>query len=345
MPRKAKGARLYQRSSEIYYIRDTDGSFVTTRTRDRGEAESALARYIVERGRPTGPASPENMTCDDVLDLYGTERAPLLKSRARIGGAIQALVPVLGSVPVAGITAAVCRRYAAVRGVSDGTVRLELQLLQTAINYCVGEGYLTHRRKVSLPAMPDPRDRWLTRDEVAALIRTARKKSRTRHLVRFILIAVYTGTRSSAILNLRFMPHTLGGHIDTEAGILYRRAAGQTETKKRTPPAPIPPRLLAHLRRWERMGATWAVEYNGARVGSLKRVWGSVLRDAGIDHATKHDLRHTAATWLMQAGAPTWSAAGFLGMTVQILERVYGHHHPDHLQGALDASARMRNTG
>ena len=49
---------------------------------------------------------------------------------------------------------------------------------------------------------------------------------------------------------------------------------------------------------------------------------------------TPHTLRHTAATWLMQAGVDLWEAAGFLGMTAETLERVYGHHHPDHLKNA-----------
>jgi hypothetical protein len=50
-----------------------------------------------------------------------------------------------------------------------------------------------------------------------------------------------------------------------------------------------------------------------------------------------HTLRHTAATWLMQAGVDKWEAAGFLGMTVEMLDRVYGHHHPDHLKVAARA--------
>ena len=133
------------------------------------------------------------------------------------------------------------------------------------------------------------------------------------------------------------MPHTKGGHVDTEAGLMFRRAAGQAETKKRTPPVPINPRLRAHLRRWERKGARHVVEVDGQRVASVKRAWSTALREAGIDHATRHDLRHTCATWLMQAGVDRWQAAGYLGMSVEVLESTYGHHHPDHLRDAAQA--------
>jgi len=32
-----------------------------------------------------------------------------------------------------------------------------------------------------------------------------------------------------------------------------------------------------------------------------------------------------------------WEASGFLGMSEETLVRVYGHHHPDHLQNAARA--------
>jgi hypothetical protein len=38
----------------------------------------------------------------------------------------------------------------------------------------------------------------------------------------------------------------------------------------------------------------------------------------------------------MQRGVDLWEAAGFLGMTVQILESTYGHHHPNFQKGAAD---------
>src|SRR5271168_2216711 len=63
---------------------------------------------------------------------------------------------------------------------------------------------------------------------------------------------------------------------------------------------------------------------------SVRKGFSAAVEAADIGkHVTSHALRHTAATWLMQRGVDPWQAAGFLGMTVQTLEQVYGHHHPD----------------
>ena len=343
MPRKALGARLYCERNGVWYIRDLVGGSecrVSTRARDRREAEKALARYIADKDRPQGPSRPDEITAADVLALYGSERAPTVADPERIAYAIRALVPILGALPVASLNGAACRRYAKRRGLSDGTIRKELGTLQAALNYAAVEGLLTSAPRIWLPPKPAPRDRWLTRDEVAALLRAAYRNPKAKHLARFILTAIYTGTRSQAILGLRYTPHTSGGNVDTEDGMLYRRAPGKTETKKRTPPVPIPARLLAHLRRWERMGAQHVVEIDGMPVASVKRAWATALATAGIDHCTRHDLRRTAVTWAMRAGADKWAASGFFGLSFDMLERVYGHHHPDYLRSAVEAMGR-----
>ena len=136
------------------------------------------------------------------------------------------------------------------------------------------------------------------------------------------------------------MPNTAGGWVDCKTGKLYRRGTGQTETKKRTPTVYIPRPLLAHLRRWERNGARHVVEIKGQRVGSVKTAWRKALVESGIDHCTRHDLRHTAVTWAMQREADMWAAASFFGLSLNMLESVYGHHHPDHLRSAVEAMER-----
>ena len=103
---------------------------------------------------------------------------------------------------------------------------------------------------------------------------------------------------------------------------------------------PIPPRLLAHLRRWVSKGIIqdYAIEWNGMPINSVKTAFAHAVSLAKLEgKVTPHTLRHTAATWLMQSGIDKWEAAGFLGTGVEMLDRVYGHHHPDHLRTAARA--------
>ena len=74
MPRHAKGARLHRHENGIWCIRDSGGYFRSTGTRERGQAETALAEYIAAKGR-AGPSAPDQMTVAAALDLYATERA------------------------------------------------------------------------------------------------------------------------------------------------------------------------------------------------------------------------------------------------------------------------------
>ena len=86
----------------------------------------------------------------------------------------------------------------------------------------------------------------------------------------------------------------------------------------------------------------YVVEWEGQPVGSVKKAFKSACEAAGLGwyetidgkevfrtDVTPHVLRHTAATWLMQAGVDPWKAAGFLGMSVETLIDTYSHHHPD----------------
>jgi hypothetical protein len=46
----------------------------------------------------------------------------------------------------------------------------------------------------------------------------------------------------------------------------------------------------------------------------------------------------------MQRGVPIWQAAGYLGMSAEVLERTYGHHHPDYMRGAAQAITSKQST-
>jgi integrase len=79
---------------------------------------------------------------------------------------------------------------------------------------------------------------------------------------------------------------------------------------------------------------------NGASIGDIKKGFAASCRRAELEDVTPHTLRHTAATWLMQAGVPLWQASGYLAMSEKVLTEVYGHHHPDYMRAAADALGR-----
>ena len=169
-----------------------------------------------------------------------------------------------------------------------------------------------------------------------------------RHVARFILIGLYTGTRAGAIATASPYREEGRSYVDLDRGIFYRKAIGRRSTKKRQTPVPIPPRLLVHMRRWEsrRLIAACFVEFNGKPIASVKRGFQSAVGLAGLaGKVTPHTLRHTAATWLMQRGVPIWEAAGFLWMSAEVLQETYGHHHPDFLQGAAAAIGQKGRFG
>ena len=361
MPQKAKGHRLYLRKDTgIWIIRDTGRGDCSTGARDRREAETALALYITERDRPRGPASADEMSVSEALNIYLEQHAPTVADPARIAYAAVPLIGFWGDLPVSAIKRETCGAYGrkwvkVVRRdretgepvetapVSVGTIRKDLGVLASTLSFCEAEGRLLNAPKVALPKKPPAKDRWLTRDEAARLVRAAWRNPTSKHLAKFILVALYAGTRKTAILRLRFMPHLSGGHVDIERGKLYRRGATQAETKKRQPPITITPRLLAHLRRWEHLGkGRWVVDYRGNGVSSIKTAWNTAVKDAGLDGTgvNPHTLLHTAITWTMQAGGDIYEAAGYFGVSIETMFDVYAHHHPDHQRDAVAAVGR-----
>lgn len=182
----------------------------------------------------------------------------------------------------------------------------------------------------------------MTRSEAANLLWAAYRGHKSQHLARFVLVALYTGTRKDAILRMGFAPNVRGGWFDLDRGIMFRKSDDERSTKKRRTPAPIPRQLLAHLRRWRATGAIWAIEYNGRQVADVKRAFAKAAESAGLDDVTPHTLKHTAITWAMQNGITTWEASGFFATSQETIERVYGHHSPGFMEAARQAMERPR---
>lgn len=354
MPRRKQPPRLYLRTRKwgsVYVIRDGTAEVGTGCGPDslRG-AEEALARYIAGKWQPpAGTGRLSDILVADAVTAYLRERGPLVARPDFLRTTARPIIEWWEGKTLADIRGQTCRDYVAwrMRRVSGQTARHDLKTLRAAVMHWHREhGPLDAVPAVTLPAKAEPReDYWLTRDEVAARIRAARRHPQREHVARMLLLGCYTGTRPGAILALRWLPSTSGGWIDLDTRTLHRRAEGERGSKKAKPKARLHDRLVPHLVRWRAAdmarGITHVVHYGGMPVVKLRRSWSAVAREAGATRADgPHIMRHTAATWLLQSGVPMAEAAGYLGMTTDTLERVYGHHSPAHQQRAASMRGR-----
>ncbi|MER9652452.1 site-specific integrase [Mesorhizobium sp. M0152] len=354
-----------------WYIEDGGRRYRTGCARsDIGQAEKLLAAHIASKHAPARQRNrdPDQVKVHDVLSVYAAEVAADHARPAETAARLKAISKFFGRFSLADINGKLCRDYVE-QASSPAAARRQLEDLRAALKHYYNEGFVNAVPAVVLPEKSESRQRWLTRQEAARLVRAAWRMRQTwkgiasdrytgRHVARFILTAVYTGTRSGAICDAAIRPTEGRAYVDLERGVFFRRADGERETKKRQPPVRLPDRLLAHMRRWARtpiflkyerrqkslnigrmISHDYVVEWEGAPIGSIRKAFKSACEAAGLGwydddgqfqtDVTPHILRHTAATWLMQNGTDLSLAADYLGMTEAVLRSTYYHHHPD----------------
>jgi integrase len=281
-----------------------------------------VANYLAVRGQAVARPRELAQRMDAILDWWGDKTLDDVSSTA-------------------------CKKYAQSR-TTFAQARRELEDLRAAINQAIADNICRHAVKVTLPTKSEPRTGHLEIEQVAKLLRAAYRKRETQkgkatakrptlHVARFIICALYTGSRAARVWRASFERQIGRPWVDVDSGLFYRQWDGERSTKKQAPPIRLPRRLLAHLRRWRALGARYVVEYQG-RPADPKKAFSKLVKatlpDVGF-RVMRHTFRHTLATWLMRRGVAKFEVGGYLGMTMETLERVYAHHSPAH-QGAVD---------
>lgn len=354
MPRRGQGPRLELRQDEgrepVYVIRWYERGRKRERstcTGSREEAEEALADFLVagehrpaEPGR-LRPRDPHEIQITDVLTDYAVEHGSGADDPDRIAYSIIHLTGFWAGKSTGQINQALCQAYGAqrtyergpedaryVRHAAPGTIRRELEVLRAAINHAERQRRILYAPHVYLPAKPRHKDVWLTRDDIARLLWACRDYHVRTYLPRFILLALYTGARKRAVLDLKW------SQVDLRTGRVDLNPPGRAPTAKRRPIVNVPRTLLGHLRRWHRNRHTdYVIERvdNGAwgPVGDPKKGLAAAGRRSGRPDVTPHVLRHTAGTWMAQNGVSMHDIGGYLGQSTAEATEIYMHHHPD----------------
>jgi integrase len=366
MPRPRKIARLWLRPArknraEVYVVLDGGKETSTGCGKsDFAGAERFFETYLKAKHDPKvgRGGDPNAVKVADAISVYSTERVGKLARPKAIRKRLDNLLEFFGLNIVGDLNGSLQRKYAEQRG-SESAARRDLEDLAAAINYHLRDkvgGAIQQFRPV-LPDAAEARDRWLSRDEAAHLIWTAwraRQKNRGgslgpcigQHVARFILVALYTGTRSGAICGAALMPTIGRGYVDLDRGIFVRKGLGVMESNKRQPTVDIHPRLLAHMRRWNRLGISnhSVIEWQGKPVLRVTKAFESIRTTAKLPDVSPHTLRHTSITWMLRAGIAASDVSDYCGVSEAIIRKHYKHHMPGTFNRVFEAMPRFGRT-
>jgi integrase len=100
---------------------------------------------------------------------------------------------------------------------------------------------------------------------------------------------------------------------------------------------PIATALLAELALLGAADSGPVFVYRGRPVAKMRRAFSNALRAAGIADFHWHDLRHTAASWMVQNGVPLAVVRDILGHSDIKLTSRYAHVAPSQKRDAVEA--------
>jgi len=220
-------------------------------------------------------------------------------------------------------------------GAAAKTINNELTLLSHAYQLAVKEWEWVADnpvQRVSKEKVHNLIERWLTAEEEQRLLAASPV-----WLQEIILFAANTGLRQSEILNLQWC------NVD-----LFRRTITLLEQKnggRDTLPVNVKALDVLKARAKVRSLKTDYVFFNGAGnqmdARDLLRVFYPAMRKADVKRFRFHDLRHTFATRLVQAGVDIYTVQK-LGRwkTISMVMR-YAHHHPESLRAGVEILDRL----
>lgn len=326
-------------------------SFVCNGTRYRqstGTADRKLAQRIQDKvrgeiaeGKWFEKLPGEEKTFREMMEKYLSgysvwNKAP--RSHERDMSLAYHLKEYFGDMKVSDITPNLISAYKSKRrekGFAPKTINNELILMGHAFSLAIKEWEWVRDnpvRRVSKEKVDNQVERWLTRNEEEALVSRSPE-----WLGQIMIFAINTGLRQSEILDLKWP------HVD-----LSRRTIDILKQKNKAKDTlPLNGRAMAILKERARVrdGRTDHVFYNGngARINArnLLRAFYSAVGKSKIARARFHDLRHTFATRLVQAGVDIYTVQK-LGRwkTITMVMR-YAHHYPESLRPGVEVLDRI----
>jgi integrase len=173
----------------------------------------------------------------------------------------------------------------------------------------------------------------LTNDEMQMLIKAS---SRWPWLQTFIVLAIYTGQRKGAILDLTW------DRVDFETKTIDFNNPDIALPSRRKGRAFMPmPRQIEGFLNDRRQDSGYVVSRNGGKMYDIYGSWHEMVHNSGVirpKEVTPHVLRHSVATHLARKGISMDEIADLLGhKDLRITRQIYRKYSPDFLKRATEA--------
>ena len=177
---------------------------------------------------------------------------------------------------------------------------------------------------------PNRRVRWITQDEAHRLIAAL-----PIHLVPVVKFSLETGLRRANVTGLQW------SQID-----LARRTAWiHPDQAKARKAIAVPLSAAAVIVIREQIGkhSTHVFTYHGNPIAQLNtKAWRKALARVGIENFRWHDLRHTWASWHVQAGTPLHVLQELGDWECVEMVKKYAHLSSEHLTEYVDRLSRLK---
>ncbi|MDF3606280.1 site-specific integrase [Paracoccus sp. DMF-8] len=228
------------------------------------------------------------------------------------------------------ITTELCRAYTRARtdaGISQGAIHTELGHLRSAMTFAERSRIIDAAPHIERPAKPMPKERFLSKDEVALLIESADAP----HIALAIHVLFGTAARVGAVLDLTW------DRVDLDRSVLNLRL-DDAKTRKGRAIVPINRGLRAALQTAKDAALSdYVIEWGGNRVASIRKGFEGAVRRSGLKEVTLHTIRHSAAVAMVSGGIPIVQVAQYLGHSnTTITYSTYGRFFSGHLTEAAE---------
>ncbi len=318
---------LFRRGKQgTWYVRFTSPSgqriYESTRTVDKVAAQEYHDQRKAELWRVQKLGEAPTRSWEDAVVRWLNESKYLSSYEDRVS-TLRWLDPYLHGTLLVDVTRDLVDRIIAAKqseGVSNATVNRTTQMIRMILRKAEREWRWLDKAPV-LRMLPEPklRVRWLTRPEAARLIGELPD-----HLAEMVRFSLATGLRESNVTGLRW------DQID-----LARRCAWIHANEAKAGKAisvPLNSEAMEVLRRQLGKHSVRVFTFKGnpvSKAGGL--AWTKALARAGIRNFRWHDLRHTFASWHVQAGTPLPVLQELCGWSSPNMVQRYAHLGPQHL--------------